>query len=143
MSSQTAIARPQFIPSKPQHWWAIRSKNAPRCPPVLAFCSAQLRPPFYAHIVFEWLHAFDFACNFNCFFRIRFAADNATQLHNAFECLDVYFRRLQIRFSEYGRLDLGRNQGVINIFPAPSHVGADAQPKSIVTKMAELTVQIV
>ncbi len=71
---------------------------------------------FQTHVVLDRLHAVDRARDFNGPDDVRPGADEAAGLDEALEGLDIDFGRFQGRFVEYRRLDLGCDDGIIDVF---------------------------
>lgn len=68
-----------------------------------------------AHVVLDRLHARDTARYLNSFRDIGVRRHEAAQLNRALECFDVDFTRLQDRLLENRCLDLGCDDGVVDI----------------------------
>jgi hypothetical protein len=73
---------------------------------------------FEPHVILDGRHALDAACNLNCFVFIGAETHKTARLDHTLESFNVDFGGFQSRFVEYGRLDLGGDDAVVNLFAA-------------------------
>jgi hypothetical protein len=77
--------------------------------------TAQRQGSFAPHGIFDGGHARDATRNRNSLVDVLLGADEAAQLHDAFEGFHIDLRRFQIRLTEQGRLDPCRNDGIVKL----------------------------
>lgn len=67
------------------------------------------------HVILDRLYSLDAARKFNRFALIANGVDETAQLDDAFEGFDVDLGRFQRGFIEYGCLDLGGDDGIVDV----------------------------